>query len=95
MTRPRIWMKMNRCRTNRELSFLSPSLLVWFDQKKKKKKVRLLTTSSAGGVIIIGGQGKIEINDTFEERLRLLEIDALPAVRETLFGKNENRRFYD
>lgn len=38
MTRPRIWMKMNRCRTNRELSFLSPSLLVWFDQKKKKKK---------------------------------------------------------
>ena len=50
---------------------------------------------SAGGVVIIGGNGKIEINHTFEERLRLLEIDALPVVRETLFGKNTNRRFHD
>ncbi|KAL2830197.1 ATPase, V1/A1 complex, subunit E [Aspergillus cavernicola] len=54
-----------------------------------------LPDENAGGVVIIGGQGKIEINNTFEERLRLLEIDALPAVRETLFGKNVNRRFYD
>ncbi|KAJ5141580.1 uncharacterized protein N7443_006293 [Penicillium atrosanguineum] len=54
-----------------------------------------LPEGSAGGVAIVGGQGKIEINNTFEERLRLLEIDALPAVRETLFGKNVNRRFYD
>lgn len=46
-------------------------------------------------MIIVGGQGKIEINNSFEERLRLLEIDALPAVRGMLFGKNENRRFYD
>lgn len=50
---------------------------------------------SAGGVIILGTGGKIEINNTFEERLRLLESDALPVVRELLFGKNENRRFYD
>lgn len=56
---------------------------------------RRLTGYSAGGVFIVGGQGKIEINNTFEERLRLLEIDALPAVRETLFGKNQNRKFYD
>ncbi|GES63176.1 vacuolar ATP synthase subunit E [Aspergillus terreus] len=54
-----------------------------------------LPEGSAGGIVILGGQGKIEINNTFEERLRLLEIDALPAVRETLFGKNTNRRFYD
>ncbi|RAL10982.1 H(+)-transporting V1 sector ATPase subunit E [Aspergillus homomorphus CBS 101889] len=54
-----------------------------------------LPEGSAGGVVIVGGQGKIEISNTFEERLRLLEIDALPAVRETLFGKNTNRRFYD
>lgn len=46
-------------------------------------------------MVIVGGQGKIEINNTFEERLRLLEIDALPSVRETLFGKNVNRKFYD
>ncbi|OJJ43138.1 hypothetical protein ASPZODRAFT_146429 [Penicilliopsis zonata CBS 506.65] len=54
-----------------------------------------LPEDSAGGVSILGSQGKIEINNTFEERLRLLEIDALPAVRETLFGKNVNRKFYD
>ncbi|KAL4904720.1 hypothetical protein BDW74DRAFT_154449 [Aspergillus multicolor] len=54
-----------------------------------------ISDDNAGGVSIIGGKGKIEINNTFEERLRLLEVDALPAVRETLFGKNTNRRFYD
>jgi len=52
-------------------------------------------THRAGGVTVIGGNGKIHINNTFEERLRLLEIEALPAARETLFGKNENRKFYD
>jgi len=50
---------------------------------------------SAGGVSVSGTGGKIDINNTFEERLRLLETDALPAVRTSLFGKNENRKFYD
>jgi V-type H+-transporting ATPase subunit E len=54
-----------------------------------------LTRNSAGGVIIVGGGGKIEINNTFEQRLNLLKDSALPAVRESLFGKNENRKFYD
>lgn len=43
----------------------------------------------------MGGNGKIEINNTFEERLRLLEHDALPSIRTTLFGENKNRRFKD
>lgn len=66
--------------------------------KKKKKKSFWLTKNkfrSAGGVSIVGGNGKIEVPNTFEERLRLLQIDGLPAVRETLFGKNLNRKFYD
>lgn len=50
---------------------------------------------SAGGVIIIGGNGKIEIDNTFEARLALLENSALPAVRKTLFGANPNRKFFD
>jgi len=54
-----------------------------------------LPEESAGGVVIVGGGGKIEINNTLEERLSLLEETALPAVRHTLFGKNENRKFYD
>ncbi|MCJ1364572.1 V-ATPase V1 sector subunit E [Acarospora aff. strigata] len=54
-----------------------------------------LPEGSSGGVSIVGGNGKIDINNTFDERLKLLESDALPMVRTTLFGKNENRRFYD
>jgi len=55
----------------------------------------LLTTYSSGGVAIVGGAGKIEINNTFDERLILLQENALPAIRLTLFGKNENRKFYE
>ena len=54
-----------------------------------------LTTTSAGGLSIVGSNGKIDINNTFEERLKILETDALPAVRTTLFGPNEHRRFHD
>ena len=54
-----------------------------------------LTCCRAGGVFVVGGNGKIEFNNTLEERLRLLETDALPSLRVKLFGKNENRRFYD
>ena len=49
----------------------------------------------AGGVSIVGSAGKIDINNTFEERLKLLEEDALPQVRMILFGENENRKFKD
>lgn len=50
---------------------------------------------SSGGVYILDGSGKIEINNTLEERLRMCETDALPSVRVTLFGHNENRKFKD
>lgn len=51
--------------------------------------------ASSGGVFVVGGGGKIEINNTLEERLRMCETDALPTIRATLFGENENRRFHD
>jgi len=54
-----------------------------------------LPEESAGGIVMFNGTGKIEINNTFEERLKLLETDALPSVRLSLFGENENRRFKD
>jgi V-type H+-transporting ATPase subunit E len=46
-------------------------------------------------VFIISGSGKIDIDNTFEARLKLLEESAAPAVREALFGKNPNRKFND
>lgn len=48
-----------------------------------------------GGVVILDHTGKIDINNTFEERLKLLETEALPNVRTTLFGENKNRKFKD
>lgn len=50
---------------------------------------------SAGGVIILSSSGKIDINNTLEERLHLLESDSLPVVRSILFGENKNRKFRD
>ncbi|KAI9750961.1 MAG: V-ATPase V1 sector subunit E [Chaenotheca gracillima] len=75
-------------------------------QKEYKEKTRKEITidldeqnpqpqACAGGLSIVGGGGKIDVNNTFEERLRLLETDALPSVRSTLFGPNENRKFFD
>lgn len=55
----------------------------------------LAKLNSVGGISVVGGNGKIEIVNTFEERLRLLQTDALPAVRTMLFGENANRKFHD
>lgn len=44
---------------------------------------------------MVGTGGKIDINNTFEERLKLLETDALPSIRVILFGDNKNRKFHD
>ncbi|KAI0124737.1 ATPase, V1/A1 complex, subunit E [Xylariales sp. AK1849] len=54
-----------------------------------------LPEGSSGGVAIVGGAGKIDINNTFDERLNLLKSSALPVVRKTLFGENPNRKFFD
>jgi len=56
---------------------------------------RPLPEDSIGGVVVIGSNGKIEINNTLKERLKLLEEDALPTIRLTLFGANPNRKFFD
>ncbi|KAJ4356021.1 V-ATPase V1 sector subunit E [Didymosphaeria variabile] len=54
-----------------------------------------LPEGSSGGVVIAGTGGKIDINNTFDERLKILETDALPSIRVTLFGDNQNRKFRD
>lgn len=64
-------------------------------QRKNTAGDLLTGLCSAGGVVVVGSKGKIEIDNTLETRLKLLEDSAAPAVRETLFGKNANRKFYD
>ena len=41
---------------------------------------------SAGGVVILGYGGKIEIDNTLEQRLQLLETVSLPKIRASIFG---------
>jgi len=50
--------------------------------------------ASQGGVKLMSGTGRITLDNTMEERLRLLEDKMLPEIRQSLFGKNENRKFY-
>jgi hypothetical protein len=51
-------------------------------------------TISAGGIIGASLGGKIKVNNTLEERLRILEEKMLPEVRTDLFGNNVNRKFF-
>ncbi|KAK0194923.1 ATPase V1/A1 complex subunit E [Armillaria mellea] len=48
----------------------------------------------AGGIKLINGSRRITIDNTLDERLRLLEDRMLPEIRKDLFGPNENRKFY-
>ena len=79
-------MRTTRSRTDCEFASCLACLLAW---------TYLTNGIRAGGVSIVGSGGKIDINNTLDERLRLLQDNALPAIRTTLFGKNENRKFYD
>lgn len=48
-----------------------------------------------GGVIVKANQSKIRVNNTLEERLKLLQLNALPLVRGALFGESQTRKFHD
>ncbi|EIN05500.1 ATPase V1/A1 complex subunit E [Punctularia strigosozonata HHB-11173 SS5] len=53
-----------------------------------------LGNESAGGVKLISGTRRITLDNTLDERLRLLEDRMLPEIRADLFGPNPNRKFY-
>ncbi|TFK24104.1 vacuolar H+ ATPase E1 [Coprinopsis marcescibilis] len=53
-----------------------------------------LSDDLAGGVKLISGTRRITLDNTLDERLRLLEDRMLPEIRKDLFGINENRKFY-
>lgn len=54
-----------------------------------------LNKDIAGGVILSDSSDKIEIDNTLEERLKLLSEEALPAIRLELFGPSQTRKFFD
>ncbi|KAI0782780.1 ATPase V1/A1 complex subunit E [Abortiporus biennis] len=53
-----------------------------------------LSNELAGGVVLISGTRRITVDNTLDERLRLLEDRMLPEIRYDLFGPNENRKFF-
>lgn len=53
-----------------------------------------LADDIAGGIKLVSGNNRITIDNTLDERLRLLEDRMLPEIRKDLFGANENRKFY-
>ena len=54
---------------------------------------KFLNKDTAGGVVITNG--KIRVDNTLEERLKLLSEEALPAIRLELFGPSKTRKFLD
>ncbi|EGV63351.1 V-ATPase V1 sector subunit E [Yamadazyma tenuis] len=54
-----------------------------------------LSKDCAGGVVVINKNGKIEVNNTLDERLKLLSEEALPGLRLELFGISETRKYFD
>ncbi|MBW0468417.1 hypothetical protein O181_008132 [Austropuccinia psidii MF-1] len=51
-----------------------------------------LPQKSRGGVIVWGFHARIKVDNTLDERLRLLEEKMLPEIRIALYGKNPNRK---
>lgn len=54
-----------------------------------------LDKKSAGGAIVSNSDRKIVVDNTLEERLKMLSESALPAIRLELFGRSQSRKFLD
>lgn len=54
-----------------------------------------LAPSVIGGTLVTDSDGKIEVNNTLDERLTILSQEALPAIRLELFGPSQTRKFFD
>lgn len=54
-----------------------------------------LSADSSGGAKIISGSGKIELDNTLEQRLNILSEEALPGIRLELFGPSKSRKFFN
>jgi len=63
-------------------------------RRVKYELVFSLSPELAGGIKLVSGSKRITLDNTLDERLRLLEDRMLPEIRHDLYGKNENRRFH-
>lgn len=56
---------------------------------------KFLNAELIGGVVVKDSLEKIELNNTVDERLKLLHEEALPAIRLEMFGISKSRKFFD
>jgi len=54
-----------------------------------------LGSDASGGVILLACKGKIKIVNTLDKRLELMSGQMLPEIRNSLYGSNPNRKFFD
>ncbi|CAL1528907.1 unnamed protein product [Lymnaea stagnalis] len=66
-----------------------------YEVKLTVDDLNFLPSELIGGVVLSAHGDKIRINNTLNERLKLISRQMQPEVRETLFGPNPNRKFKD
>lgn len=54
-----------------------------------------LSTSATGGIMLYNEAGNILIDNTLEQRLKLLEETCLPQIRTVVFGPSASRTFFN
>ncbi|CAF1116016.1 unnamed protein product [Adineta ricciae] len=54
-----------------------------------------LSEKLTGGIELYAMNDKIKVSNTIEARLDIIFHQMLPEIRETLFGTNHNRKYYD
>lgn len=75
-------------------------LKVYREKTKNECKIDInvkayLSKDCAGGIELSAKNGKIKVVNTLESRLDLMCRQMLPETRETLFGANPTRKFFD
>lgn len=65
------------------------------DVKVELDEKEFLSKDGDGGVVVENGEGKIVIDNTFEERLKILSQNSLPQIRHAIFGPSPTRKFFD
>ncbi|CAK9298815.1 unnamed protein product [Gordionus sp. m RMFG-2023] len=56
---------------------------------------QFLPEDNLGGIMASNKSGKIKVANTFDSRLEQGYNQLIPEIKETLFGRNKNRKFYD
>jgi len=79
---------------------IDSSLKTYSEKTGKECKLQVdtadfLPAECAGGIELVAKQGRIRVSNTLESRLSLLSRQMMPEIRESLFGKNDQRKFFD